>query len=232
MPKNSRWIEDIVTALENLGGVATLDELYEELEQIRADLGLTWHNTVRARLQERCSEAKAFLGKENLFYSVEGLGKGVWGLRSALADTPPATDTPETPDLPEGHPHPRKTELHTYRVLRDSMLARALKRLHHYQCQICGEAFHFGENETYSEVQYIIPLGKHGGSDTPGNMLVLCPNHHAMCDFGKIRLDPEKLYTVLGHEISPKSIQYYNEHIYGKLSPNIRRASGVNSQTC
>ena len=44
------------------------------------------------------------------------------------------------------------------------------------------------------EVHHIKPLGSgHQGPDYPGNMLVLCPNHHAAFDLSTMALDPETL---------------------------------------
>ena len=76
------WKEDIVKALENLGGSAHLSEIYNEVERIRPDnLNPTWDRTVQRELETNSSDSDAFSG-EDIFYSVEGKGKGVWGLRS------------------------------------------------------------------------------------------------------------------------------------------------------
>ena len=75
------WKEDIVTALENLGGKAHLSEIYKEVEKIRPlELNNTWDRTIRRELETNSSDSEVFDG-EDLFYSVEGIGKGVWGLR-------------------------------------------------------------------------------------------------------------------------------------------------------
>ena len=70
------WKEDIIKALENLGGSAHLSEIYKEVERIRPDnLNPTWDRTVQRELETNSSDSDAFSG-DDLFSSVEGKGKG------------------------------------------------------------------------------------------------------------------------------------------------------------
>lgn len=71
------------------------------------------------------------------------------------------------------------------RRVRDSALAREVKRRYQHKCQVCGTAVPaFGER-LYSEGAHVRPLGRpHLGSDTTSNLLCLCPNHHSQLDFG------------------------------------------------
>lgn len=205
------WEEDIVTALERLGGSASYDELYPEVEKLRDNLPESWQAIVRRRVQDLSSDSAGFKGGEDLFFSVEGLGAGVWGLRSKL------TDTPKASDLPTGVSEPEKVYALTYRVLRDTPLARKIKVLHADRCQLCGNTVQITPARTYSEAHHIIPLGSpHNGPDIPGNIVVLCPNHHVLCDYGAIQLDYSKLRTVKGHQVSNASIEYHNTKIYGR----------------
>jgi hypothetical protein len=48
-----------------------------------------------------------------------------------------------------------------------------------------------------------------------GNILVLCPNHHALCDLGATRLDLESIRTHPEHRISRQYIDYHNLKIVG-----------------
>lgn len=204
------WLEDIVTALANLGGVAHLDQLYLEVRRVRAsEPSRTWQTTVRRIILDHSSDSKGFRGA-NLFYSVEGIGLGVWGLRSSLKLTPIAADIqePETP---------LRALIHTYRVLRDTDLGRKLKALYKDTCQLSGHTLHLGNAECYSEVHHIRPLGKpHNGPDVAENIMVLCPNDHVLFDCGAIRLDPERLHTVQGHTIGSRYVQYHNNQIYAR----------------
>ncbi|WP_114418581.1 HNH endonuclease [Marinospirillum perlucidum] len=205
------WDEDIVKAFENLGGSANYGALYAEIERIRPNLPGSWKSVVRRRVQDLSSDSAGFKGGKDLFFSVEGLGAGVWGLRSYLGETPTASD------LPEGVEEPSRAYTLTYRVLRDTALARKIKVIHQDQCQICGMAVSLSDGKTYSEAHHIIPLGKpHNGSDVPGNIIVLCPNHHVLCDYGAIRLDLQILRQVEGHQVSQQSIDYHNRSLLGR----------------
>ena len=203
-----RWEDDIVLALEHLGGIAGYDDIYAEIKRIRTNLPKNWKAVVRRRVQDLSSDSAGFKDGKNLFFSVNGLHAGVWGLRSAL------TVTPEAVDLPDGTEDPKRAYGHTYRVLRDTVLARKIKLLHKDRCQICGEVVSIGNGKTYAEAHHIIPLGApHGGPDTAENIIVLCPNHHVLCDYGAIKLSMQNITCTKGHVISAKSIEYHNEKI-------------------
>lgn len=64
--------------------------------------------------------------------------------------------------------------------------------------------------ENYVEVNHIRQL-KHEGDDTKDNMIVVCPNHHKMMDYGILKglvVEPNKFkFTLNGHyyEIPRKS---------------------------
>ncbi|GIZ13340.1 HNH endonuclease [Pseudomonas sp. NCCP-436] len=207
----SSWDEDIIKAFKNLGGSASYDSLYAEIERIRTGLPSTWKSVVRRRIQDLSSDSAGFKEGRDLFFSVEGLGAGVWGLRSYLEETPKASD------LPDGVEEPGRAYSLTYRVLRDTVLARKIKVLHQDHCQICGMVVSLSDGKTYSEAHHIIPLGApHNGSDVPDNVIVLCPNHHVLCDYGAIKLTLSDLRTTEDHRISERSISYHNEVIFGR----------------
>nr|WP_231127411.1 HNH endonuclease [Motilibacter aurantiacus] len=166
-------------------------------------------------IQDRSSDSEGFKGADDLFFTVEGLGRGVWGLRDLARATPVAADA----DLPEGNASPERAQQTTYRILRDTALARQIKLLHRDQCQICGLALRIAPDRTYSEAHHIIPLGReHAGPDIPSNIIVLCPNHHALCDMGAVALHSESIRSVAGHEISNVSLAYHNASILNQVS--------------
>ncbi len=116
---------------------------------------------------------------------------------------------------------PKKFKTHVSRIIRDTVRARALKELHEYRCQVCGTRIQVSDGTFYIEVHHVRPLGgDHSGLDTINNMLVLCPNHHAMFDFRIPRfLDCERiemdgvcypLTTKLNHRLSPEVVDYHN----------------------
>lgn len=117
---------------------------------------------------------------------------------------------------------PRRIESTIQRIIRDSSKTKLLKRRYHHRCQVCGIQLSLSDGSYLVEVHHIRPLGgKHRGVDEFGNMLVLCPNHHALFDFGVpsflssriIEIHSERIELLTHHEIDPASIEYHNSVI-------------------
>lgn len=74
------WVDDIVQALKNLGGQATVKQIYAEVERIRVEpLTKSWHASVRERIEAHSSDSNYFQGKD-LFRKID---RGVWALRDS-----------------------------------------------------------------------------------------------------------------------------------------------------
>lgn len=204
----STWRDDVQLTLREIGGQASLEDLYRAFSERRTrSLPPSWRAIIRRELEYNSTDSDSYQGRYDLFYSVSGIGGGVWGLRELRRATPVAVDIVEPPA--------NRTNVSNYRILRDTPLARDIKRLHKDRCQLCGEALLIADNLTYSEAHHIKPLGvPHNGPDVSGNILVLCPNHHALCDFGGVKLARNDLTVVAGHAVDEKFIAYHNTHIY------------------
>jgi predicted restriction endonuclease len=119
----------------------------------------------------------------------------------------------------------------TYRVLRDTALARRLKELHQDSCQICGTQLQLSDR-AYSEAHHIKPLGKpHNGPDIAENILVLCPNDHALLDYGAMELDLTKLRQEPNHRIAPEYVNYHNTVIVRDFISSRVETEGLDSPT-
>lgn len=71
------------------------------------------------------------------------------------------------------------------RRIRDSEMARELKLLYDYSCQVCGTRIPGIGERGYAEGAHVRPLGRpHLGADSSDNLLCLCPNHHTQLDIG------------------------------------------------
>jgi putative restriction endonuclease len=92
----STWLEDVQTALKNLGGEAHLSKIFEEVKRVRKNLNPSWTRTVQKELERHSSDSSVwnskYKGKEDLFYSAKGIGEGVWGLRKMFAVAPTDLD--------------------------------------------------------------------------------------------------------------------------------------------
>lgn len=134
------------------------------------------------------------------------------GISYALEETQLA---PEAVDLDS--PSPGRVPTTVHRIIRDTELARRVKQLHNFECQICGLTIALPDGNRYAEAHHIQPLGQpHNGPDEVGNILCLCPNHHAELDFGVIQLSLSKLPSVEGHEIKAKFVDYHNSKVCPK----------------
>ena len=186
------WIVEIVKAFNELGGIAKYPELYNCIQKNTSrDLPKTWKAIIRKIVEDHSSDSDNFKGND-LFYSVEGLGNGVWGLRSELKETPKAEDLGVVEDKTK-LPDKIKTEM--FRVLRDTKLIKKMKMLYQNKCQVCSMKIKL-KNGEYSEGHHIKPYVKHNGSDTSDNMIILCPNHHVEFDYGMMAINPETLEII------------------------------------
>ncbi len=81
------WYETVEMALQNLGGTASLKDVYEEVRKIRMQQRLSVPSSleaiVRKELEYNSQDSSNWRGNRNLFFSVEGIGNGVWGLRAS-----------------------------------------------------------------------------------------------------------------------------------------------------
>ncbi len=79
------YLSEIIESMKELGGIASLNEINNKIEE-RSLLGSiksnsNWKRAVSATIQRYCSETKSYIeGNDDIFYSVEGIGKGIWGL--------------------------------------------------------------------------------------------------------------------------------------------------------
>lgn len=139
-------------------------------------------------------------------YRLEAIGVQVSGISEA-GGAPAPLDYPAS--------------LWTQRVVRSSDAALSVRVLHDDRCQVCG-----GRVDTpggsYGETAWIRPLGlPHGGVDEAGNILCLCPNHHAAFDFGSLAVDAKlrivdavagtdlgRLRRARDHRIDPANLAY------------------------
>lgn len=96
----STYLSEIIAALEQLGGTAHL----HKIQDVIAERGIlpslntnaNWKSNVRAEIQRHCNQTKTYKeGYDNLFYSVKGIGKGIWGLIGYPADEEANEPEPE-----------------------------------------------------------------------------------------------------------------------------------------
>lgn len=199
------WIDDITQAMMNLGGFGHYSQINSEIEKIRTDLSKNWEAVVRRTIQQHSSDSRSWLEKKDLFYSVDGIGKGVWGLRGFYPEARLSQNELNEPT--------NRREYKVQRVIRDTALSAQLKLYHDNTCQICGLRLRVGEDKFYSEGHHIKPLGKpHNGLDFAGNVIIVCPNCHVQCDYFEIELDQNHLESS-GRKLDSGCIKYHNSRV-------------------
>jgi hypothetical protein len=123
------------------------------------------------------------------------------------ANAPPAIDL-----APPGR---QETTIH--RIIRDTPVARRVKQLHEFKCQLCNHTIVLPDGSGYAEAHHIRPLGQpHNGPDIIDNIICLCPNHHAELDYGVRTLDKAEIRSARGHAIAEEYIRYHNEQVCGR----------------
>lgn len=131
-------------------------------------------------------------------------------------------DIEKEEELPEGKKYTERIPTSTLRIVRDTDLSKKIKELYDFQCQICRIRISV-RDVPYAEAAHIRPLGKpHNGSDSPGNILCLCPNHHVMFDKGAFTIDDDlsligisgELFVKNNHIIEKENLIYHREHIF------------------
>jgi 5-methylcytosine-specific restriction protein A len=82
------WVNEIIQALNKFGGKASLENIYNMVEKSsKADLlkYVDWKSQIRKNIYLHSSDTEIFKytvgGELDLFYSIGGKGKGIWGLR-------------------------------------------------------------------------------------------------------------------------------------------------------
>ena len=76
-------LEYIIQALTNLGGKAHYSDLYDEYERVSGKkINSNVKASIRCDIERHSSDSTQFAGKRDIFYSVNGIDNGTWGLRS------------------------------------------------------------------------------------------------------------------------------------------------------
>jgi len=191
---------------------------------------------------------------KSLFYDLYGEGAQLRISQRYLAACPPwlyalfgefSNRIGYSPEFGDAHSHmptqnepphpdysaPGRASTVVSRIIRDTELARTAKREYAWRCQVCGVRIKLPNGHFYAEAHHLVPLGgNHRGPDTMGNIVVLCPNHHAQFDYGAMAIDPGSMKTVhvdnshpehmkelayQRHDLLPDFLTYHYKEIFG-----------------
>lgn len=206
-------LNEIVRALRELGGAARATIIKDRVTINRGAMppqykrSHSYRETIARIIENHCPQSLNYRGTPHF----ERVKRGTYRLIDWQFSIPQAVD------LNEPGPAAR-VEIKQSRILRDTAIAREVKKLHGFKCQLCGDAVKLYGGKLYAEAHHIQPLGSpHNGPDIKENIICVCPNHHAQLDFGAISLEAMNLRICLGHKIAKKYIDYHNEKVFGKV---------------
>ena len=173
----------IVDALIALGGEAHVKDIANYIVATSPDaFSSTPSQTVSARLQERCSDYKAYKGEEDLFESEPGTN--VWRFRS-WAPPPPAAAMPVHEDRAgyEAQEGALVLKMHYARERDPKLVSKFKAGLNDPNCEACG--FNFKEaygdlGAGYIEAHHKRPVASLTEATTTklSDLAALCPNCH------------------------------------------------------
>ncbi len=110
---------------------------------------------------------------------------------------------------------PQREQISVLRIIRDTVLARRVKLIYNYECQICSQTIFLQGGKRYAEAHHLKPLGNpHNGPDDLGNIICVCPNHHTELDYGVRKINEGELNVSPNHRLSQIFILYHNTEIY------------------
>jgi len=161
----STWIENITLALNNLGGQATLTQIYDEVKRLRqGKLPKMWQHIIQDTIYQHSSDTQKFQGND-LFRKVD---KGVWALRNHAATPKPVHQTPKQKDAVPHHYLPPESFEEISNIL------RTIKQYRDYQHpdstswkEYVDEIFHVLGFSTNEKNQRLMTLSLMGTNHTP-----------------------------------------------------------------
>lgn len=193
MAEKFKMINQIVEAMNLLGGHCYYKDLYSKIIELYPDCHdnysniSNWQASIRATIERLSNDSKVFQGKEDLFYSIEGLGKGHWGLRDPKLSENTVDVTTDDEGFIEGKEILRK---HILKERNHALKTEAIKRFkqtHNNQvyCEICGFNFleKYGEiGKDFIEAHHTKPISemKENERTKIEDITLLCSNCHSM----------------------------------------------------
>lgn len=183
-----KWIEDIVEALNSIGGEGKYQDIYSAVEKIRgsSNLSKNWKAVVRSYIEKYSSDSESYNQKKDYFYSVDGIGKGIWGLKNFNYEKVSVDLTEDDIGFPEGK---KILKTHIIRERNPKIIREAKKKFIEKNtklyCEICG----FDFEKEYGELGKNFIEGHHCKSISQlkeneltkvEDIAMLCSNCHRM----------------------------------------------------
>jgi len=175
-------VGDIVNALDVLGGEAHYSDITAQVLKVaQGPFPADPSASVRARLQERCSDYKAYKHKQDLFES--DAGTGIWRFRQWKTNPLPSSKLSEEIEIYEAFEGRLVPKSHLIRERDPKLIAKFKASLTEARCEACSiNLFEiYGALATnYIEAHHKRPIAlmQEGSATTLDDLAALCPNCH------------------------------------------------------
>ena len=175
-------VGNIVDALEALGGEAHYSDITAQILKVaHGPFPADPTASVRARLQERCSDYKAYKHKQDLFES--DAGTGIWRFRQWQKATPQPSTLKEEVDSYEGFEGRLVPKVHLVRERDPKLVAKFKASLAEARCEACSinlSEIYGALAADYIEAHHKNPVAliQEGSATTLDDLAALCPNCH------------------------------------------------------
>lgn len=217
-PDPSSWLQAIIDAMNELGGQAGYNELYPKAKKLweernHGQASPAFEATIRRTVEDHGESSDNFKKRkekkpslEPLFYSLEGHGKGVWGLVSGCLDE---TASPSAPVAYQAGVEGILKEGRYLRRSRNPWLVEARKKQDDHACQACGYRQQGEAGSFIIDVHHLNPLAAapEGGLETQlEDLICLCPNCHRIAHSRKDKpLDLNEIKLLSGRWSPPEA---------------------------
>ena len=215
MGHKSGWLEEIIEVLEELDGHAYYKDIYKRIiERNNMDLekNRNWRAAVRATIERFSSDCDAYSGKKDIFFAVEGKGKGHWGLRDFKFEDRDSYFIEEDNVFPEGK---IKFRLHLYRERNPKVIKKAkdnfIKKNKKIYCEICGFCYEdvYGDvGKGYIEGHHIKPVSELSEDEETKveDIILICANCHKMIHRKRPWLSKDDIKSLIENGVKEKEI--------------------------
>lgn len=206
-----KMINQIIEAMNFLGGHCYYKDLYDKIIELHPNCCenysniSNWKASIRATIERNSSDSTVYNSRNpDYFYSIDGIGKGHWGLRKPQITKSTVDITTDDEGFIEGKEILQK---HILKERNHALKTEAIKRFksnnnNQVYCEICGFSFSekYGDiGKDFIEIHHTKPISemKENERTKIEDISLLCSNCHSMIHRKRPWLKKEELKKLL-----------------------------------
>lgn len=199
------WSDDVLEAMENIAGPASYDQIYRQVKEVRLGSGRSWPENaeaiVRREIQQASSDAVSWKGQKDNYFSVAGLGQGIWSIRDIAKIGVASKHSHNFEGFYVSGLEGVVFETAYLNRTRNRQLVEACRKRDDEICRTCSTKPTGRDHATVIEVHHLIPLRSADGRGQLTrleDLVCLCPTCHRIAHTGKERpLSLDEIRVVL-----------------------------------